>query len=446
MAMDSAAAQLGPETLATVQELGLKWSDKVRGEADIEERDRRTVEMAREKPGAISQMALFVTQDCNMRCPYCYGDGGGYGGRGSMSEETAFRAVDWLIGQAGDARELTLSFFGGEPLLNIQLIEKVVAYGREKAGASRKLEFAMTSNLSLLDDRILDFLVANKIGVMVSFDGPRHIQNRNRPLKNGRDSYETVVPKIRKLLAVLTDSHVRSTLAAGDDPEEVARELRALGFRRIYIEAASGCLITGSRAPSDCVGSGTCPREALTGFHRAVTSGFRQAVVRRDANQARPFASLGNLEKYFQSFLNIRDLARAITRQRRYFFCGRAMTMVAIAANGDIYPCHRFVGAQGFRMGNVYTGEFCRDGLLSSPVVENPECASCWARYLCGGNCQHDNATATGDPMRPDPYTCADRRSRIEYAIYAADCLDPQDCSWLAGLGLLRNRKCLVDF
>ena len=141
-----------------------------------------------------------------------------------MSEETAFRAVDWLIGQAGDARELTLSFFGGEPLLNFPLIEKVVAYGREKAGASRKLEFAMTSNLSLLDDRILDFLVANKIGVMVSFDGPRHIQNRNRPLKNGRDSYETVVPKIRKLLAVLTDSHVRSTLAAGEPPTVLATE------------------------------------------------------------------------------------------------------------------------------------------------------------------------------------------------------------------------------
>jgi uncharacterized protein len=122
------------------------------------------------------------------------------------------------------------------------------------------------------------------------------------------------------------------------------------------------------------------------------------------------------------------------------------MTMVGIAANGDIYPCHRFAGAEAFRMGNVHTGEFRRDEFLRSPLVENPECASCWARYMCGGYCQHDNAAASGDPLRPDPRFCADRRARIECAIHAADCLGDEDRRWLAELGVIEEQKCMLDF
>jgi len=445
-ARDGEAAELGPETLETITELGLRWSDKVRCEADLEERDRRTVAMAREKPVTVNQAALFVAQECNMRCPYCYGDGGGYGGGGAMSEGTAFRAVDWLIEQAGDSKEVWISFFGGEPLLNFALMEKVVAYARERVGASKKLEFGVTTNLSLLDDRILDFLVANKMKVLASFDGPRHIQNRNRPLKNGQDSYDAVAPKLRKLLAALPDAIGRSTLAAGDDPWEVLRELLALGFRQVLVEAPSGCLIAGGGAASGCGGPEPGPHEALIDFHRDIASRFRQAVARHDADEVRALSRLRNVETHFRSFLGGNDLLRALTKRRRYFFCGRAMTMVAIAANGDIYPCHRFVGAQAFRMGNVHTGEFCRDEFLRSPLVENPECASCWARYLCGGNCQHDNAAATGDPLRPDPRSCADRRARIECAIHAIDCLSGQNRCWLAELGIMEEQKCTVDF
>jgi uncharacterized protein len=439
------AAELGPETIEAIKALGLRWSAKVRGEVDIQGRDHRTVAAAREKPAAINTAALFVTQDCNMRCPYCYGDGGGYGGSGAMSEGTAFRAVDWLLGQAGDSKEVWISFFGGEPLLNFELIEKVVAYAREKAGASRKLEFAMTTNLSLLDDRILDFLVANKVTVLASFDGPPHIQNRNRPLKNGQDSYGTVAPKVRKLLAALPDSSGRSTLVAGDDPGEVARELAALGFQNIHIECASGCLLTGSHAASGGrpeVG----PHEALIALLYDRVARFRQAVARRDAEEVRALARLRNLENYMGSFLGARDLLHSLARGRRYFFCGRAMAMVGVAANGDIYPCHRFVGTPEYRMGNVHTGEFRRDEFLRSPLVENPECASCWARYICGGNCQHDNAAATGDPLRPDPNACADRRARIEYAIHAVGCLGDEDRRWLAELGVIEERKCMLDF
>ncbi len=445
-ARDGESAELGPDTLETIQELGLRWSDKVRCEADIAERDRRTVAMAGEKPGAINHAAFFVTQDCNMRCTYCYGDGGAYGGSGPMSEETALRAVDWLIGQAGDAKYIGISFFGGEPLLNLALIEKVVPYARAKVGASRELEFSMTSNLSLLNDCILDFVVANKIKVLASFDGPRHIQNRNRPLKNGQDSYDAVAPKVRKLLAALPDTSGRSTLVAGDDPSEVARELQALGFRQIHIEAALGCLISGSRPAAAGGGTELGPHEALIDLHRDTASRFRQAVARRDADEVRALSCLRNVETNFRWFVDGNDLLQALTNRRRYFFCGRAMTMVAIAANGDIYPCHRFVGAPGFRMGNVHTGEFCRDEFLCSPLVENPECASCWALYLCGGNCQHDNAAATGDPLRPDPHACKDRRARIECAIHAADCLGDEDRRWLAELGVIEEQKCMLDF
>lgn len=443
--VNGGAAEPGPETIQAIDELGLRWSDKVRCMADLVEKDRLAGALAREKPAALSQVSLFVTQDCNMRCPYCYGDGGGYGDSGPMSAETAFRAVDWLIGRAGDGETVRVSFFGGEPLLNFALIEKIVVYTRQKAGASRKIEFAVTTNLSLLDDGILDFLADNKINVLASFDGPRHIQNRNRPLKNGRDSYDAVMPKVRKLLSVLPDSGGRATLAAGDDPREVARELLSLGFRNVQIQPASGCLITGSRAASGCDGAETCPQEILAGLYRDMASRFRQAVARRDADEARALARISNVARYFPSLLGEKDLVRAVTRRRRYFFCDRAITLVAIAVNGDIYPCHRFVGAPAFRMGNVHTGEFSQDRFLRSPVVESPECGSCWARYLCGGHCQHDNVAATGDPLRADPRSCADMRARIEYAIHAVDCLQSQDLSWLAESGIMTDVKCQVD-
>ncbi len=443
---DDAGAELGLETLEIIKELGLRWSDKVRCEADIQERDRLAAVAAREKPDAIRHVLLFVTQECNMRCPYCYGDGGRYGAGGAMSDETAFRAVDWLTGEAGDSRELYISFFGGEPLLNFALIEKVVPYARERVSPSSKLVFALTTNLTLLDDRILDFLVANQVKVVVSFDGPPHIQNRNRPLKNGRNSYDTVVPKVRKLLAALPDSTARSTLLAGDDPREVAHELQALGFRQMIIEAASGCLITGRRAPSIGGGTEPDPHESLADLYRDTASRLRQAVARRDADEVRALASLRNTETHFRLFLSGTDLLQALTNRRRYFFCARALIMVAVAANGDIYPCHRFVGAQAFRLGNVYTGEFCRDEFLHSPIVENPECTSCWARYLCGGNCQHDNTAATGDLLRPDPRSCADRRARMESAMHAVDGLAAQDRCWLADLGIIEEQKCTLDF
>ncbi len=445
-ARDVDLADLAPETIRAINELGLRWSDKVRGITDIVERDQRAVAMAREKPLPINHATLFVTQDCNMRCPYCYADGGGYGGGGSMSEETALRAVDWLLKQAGDSKHIGVSFFGGEPLLNFALVENVVAHVRRKAGDSRDLEFGMTTNASLLDDRTLDFLAANKFKICASVDGPRHIQNRNRPLKNGQDSYDTVAPKVRKLLSALPDSICRATFGGDCDPLEIADELRALGSRQVHLQWASGSLITANRPAPGCGGMKAHSHDALIELYRSTVLRFRRAVAEHDMAEARAAASLSNLTRYMYKFLGGNDLLRAVGKFRRYFFCGRAMIMVAVAANGDIYPCHRFVGAPGYRMGNVHTGEFQREKFLRSPVVENPECAACWARYLCGGNCHHDNATATGDPMRPDPRSCADIRARIEYAIHAVDCLSSDDLRWLAELGVLENMECRVDW
>ena len=224
----------------------------------------------------------------------------------------------------------------------------------------------------------------------------------------------------------------------------MARELKAPGFGHIYIEAACGCLITGNRLASAGGIPKLGPHEALTAFYYDTVSRFRQAVATRDTDEVRTLSGVRNLAGYFGVFLKTKVRFRPLTNLRRYFFCWRAMSMVAVAANGDIYPCHRFVGAPGFRMGNVHTGEFSREEFLRSPVVENPECTSCWARYMCGGGCQHDNA-ATGDPMRPDPRGCADRRACIEYAIHAVDGLSDADRAWVAEFGINEEQKCTVD-
>jgi uncharacterized protein len=437
---EGAASEVGPEARAVIGDLALDWSESVRSVADLAERDRKAVARVREHPPPITRVELLVTQECTMACPYCYGVGGGYGSGGMMSEATAMAAINWLLERAGPSEEVAISCFGGEPLLNFPLIREVVPTFRERTRGRGKSTVSITTNLTLLDQRILDFFVANDVDVVVSCDGPPEIQNRNRPLKSGGDSYASVAPKIRMLLAARPRSLARATLAPGDDPVLVAAELRSLGFTRLQIEPASGRLLDPSES-----GAQVRQPDPLAEARLSEARSFRDALRRRDAARVRELADSRDVRLGLELFLDDSDLYRKVTRPRRLFFCARALTMAAVAVNGDLYPCHRFVGAPGFRMGNVHGGEPNRGDFLRSPIVETEVCRSCWARYACGGNCQFESAAASGDPMRPDPASCQARKARLEGAIHAVAGIDSECRSWLAWLGVVPERRCVLD-
>ncbi|MEY2632500.1 MAG: hypothetical protein RIR00_1154, partial [Pseudomonadota bacterium] len=192
------------------------------------------------KPVPVRTVALLITQKCNFRCTYCYGDGGSYGGGGLMKKDTAFRTIDWLIGQSGDEPKLTVTFFGGEPLLNFKLLKEVVAYARsEGAKVGKTFGFTVTTNGSLLTDEVLAYFKENDVAPVVSMDGPKEINDAQRPDTKGKGTYEQIVPRVRKMLQIFPETSVRATLVGDTEPALVEQSLRDIGFKRVNISGAS---------------------------------------------------------------------------------------------------------------------------------------------------------------------------------------------------------------
>jgi len=177
----------------------------------------------------IRNIALFITQNCNLGCTYCYGDEGNYGSSGHMDLDTAKKSVDWLIEQSGDVKKLGIAFFGGEPFLNFKLMRQVVFYAKKMADvADKKFEFSVTTNATLLSENRIKFLEEHGISPLVSFDGSKAIQDSQRPFKGGRGSFDVIVPKIAKLLQTFPNATARATLNGNNSPDEVKVVLREI--------------------------------------------------------------------------------------------------------------------------------------------------------------------------------------------------------------------------
>ena len=202
----------------------------------------------------VATATIFVTQQCNHDCIYCYGGGGEYGDPGIMEDEIGLKTLDWLWAQRGDLKSLAVSFSGGEPLLNFELIRRMVdhAHQLETQGDAR-FKFTVATNAALLNDRVLDFMETHDIYALIGFDGPREIQDRNRPLRNGRSSYGTVLPRIQKLIANMPERvTLRASIWQKGDIPRVVNEMRKLGPRIFQTPIASpgGHLGEGAREPT----------------------------------------------------------------------------------------------------------------------------------------------------------------------------------------------------
>ncbi|NLI33358.1 MAG: SPASM domain-containing protein [Deltaproteobacteria bacterium] len=363
------------------------------------------------KRWGIRHLELMVTHACNMACRYCYGSVGPdqwegasclYGATtGGMSFDVAQSGIDFLFEASGPQKELSVVFFGGEPLLELSLIEKIVPYVRRKEEETGKnVDLSLSTNGLLLTDAVVKFLVANKIGCQVSIDGPPELHDANRRLQNGKGSYERILPGIRRLIAARPGRvPARVTVSRGSvDLPRVIDHLLRLGFGSIHIEPVIGVAEDMRITPEDV-----------------------EAIKRRNEGLAVFLVSEVRKGRYF-NYSNLVKFIRQtrVVRERLAHYCGAGRTYFALSQDGDFYPCHRFVGMEAYRMGDPIRGidETLRRTILDLTVERRPTCKECWARYLCGGGCWKHAVDIHGGLDRPDSQlSCEIIRHQIECAM-----------------------------
>lgn len=353
------------------------------------------------EPKGLKALCLHVAHDCNLRCDYCFAAKGDYhSGRSLMPGEVAVKAVEFLI-RNSERHELEIDFFGGEPLLNFETVRRAVSYGRElERSSGKKLHFTVTTNGTLLNDEIIEYLNENIDNVVISIDGRQEVHDAIRYFANGKGSYERILPLTRKLVEGRgsKEYYIRGTYTANNlDFTNDVMHLADLGFQEISIEPAVGQ-----------IGAAAITREHLPRILEEYETLARKYLERLAAGK--PF-------RFYHFNLN---LYGGPCIYKRITACGAGVEYLAVSPQGDLYPCHQFVGEPGFLMGNL------EDGIINLELLERfkrsnifskEACRGCWAKYFCSGGCHANSYFTTGDIGRPDELTCAMQRKRIECAI-----------------------------
>ena len=387
-------------------------------------------------PPVIHHMILFITQKCNFRCVYCFGGDGSYGSEEVMDRKTAQRAVDWLVEQVGGAAKLNISFFGGEPLLNWDMLKHVVGYAGKRASAAGKtVQFGLSTNASLLDDGKINFLVEHRVGVAVGFDGLKELQDTQRPFRNGKGSYDATIPRIRRLLEAIPEASGRAMLTGQADPAMVEKSLYNAGFSRVAVDVSSPSLFH-SRKPSE---------ELKQRFSRLLELGKSRtdqllgSIKKRDTETVRKIWGADHVfaGKFLDAF---------VYNRKRYYPCPAGRTQVAVSCSGDVFPCFAFVGTKDYRIGSVFEGELDRDLYLASPLGSVEMCSACFAKYLCGGGCRYDHVAVSGSLFEPNGLRCDFIRGSVEALASLCSQLSPEDKGYLVKEGIIRGIPPVFDF
>jgi len=351
----------------------------------------------------ISDLALFVTDRCNLRCTYCYVTGVENDRQlKNMDLRTAERAMDFFLENSGQRKNGKVLFFGGEPLLNLPLIKHVVEYARPRwEAAGKSLIFTLDTNGVLLTPPTIDYINGNDIVTAISLDGPKEVNDRARVFADGRGSYDNVVDRAREFIASREgDVWGRATLTSDNIRfMDNVRHLMEIGFKRVVVDSDSG------------VGG-----EWTESQKQTLKEEFDQAArYYMEKLRAGQYFFLGNLTTIMES------IGRNIKRR---YHCGAAREFIAVATDGTIYPCQRLAGMPEFAMGDVFDGmdDTWRRRITGRPVESREPCSRCWARYLCGGGCYYRSYQATGDVFRPDRSWCDLTRHVLRLAMGCYAC------------------------
>jgi uncharacterized protein len=345
----------------------------------------------------LQTIVLNVTNQCNLSCQYCYEFGEDKvatpeGKPKFMAWETAKSSVDYLFAESQGRKSVHITFFGGETLMNFPLLKQVVAYARARAQELKvNIDFSLTTNATLLSPSIIEYLAENAIGVTVSMDGPKEMQDKFRVFSNGRGSYDIIKPKVQNLLAKHRTRPIaaRVTMTSGAmDVKKIYQHLKhELGFYEVGFAPVT-----------------TSPDRLYSINEPGMDSVLEQFSALAD--EYLEFALRGE----HHGFSNVSDtLSELHQGVNKSLPCGAGLGMVGVGPSGDIAPCHRFVDSDQHVLGNVTTGidkEKQSDFLTRGNIDTKYDCHECWARPLCAGGCHHEAFVRYGDTGHANLHYC----------------------------------------
>lgn len=357
-----------------------------------------------DKESYIKALCLNIIHDCNLRCKYCFADEGEYhGARKVMSAEVGKKAIDFVIEKSGPRKNIEVDLFGGEPLMAFDAIKEIVEYAKIQEKLHKKLiRFTMTTNATLLNDEIMKYMDENMGNIVLSIDGRKSVNDKVRTRIDGSGSYDRILPNIQKMVSMRDKSkayYVRGTFTRENtDFYEDVKHMADLGFKEISIEPV------------------VLPNEHELSLREEDLPVIFEQYDKLYADMLQRHKD-GTEFKFYH--FNI-DLQGGPCVYKRISGCGAGHEYVAITPDGDIYPCHQFVGNEDFLIGDIYNGinnEKMVQEFKTAHVYNKPKCNDCWAKFYCSGGCQANNFNFNGDMHIPYEIGCQMQKKRIECAI-----------------------------
>lgn len=361
------------------------------------------IEQFKERPTVVKALCLHIAHDCNLACQYCFAEEGEYHGRRAlMSFEVGKKALDFLIANSGSRRNLEVDFFGGEPLMNWQVVKDLVAYGREQEKLHNKnFRFTLTTNGVLVNDEIMEFANKEMGNVVMSIDGRKEVHDKMRPFRKGAGSYDLVVPKFQKWADSRNQDkyYARGTFTHfNTDFSKDVLHLADLGFEQISVEP----VVAPPEAPY------ALTKEDLPKICEEYDALAREMIQRKKEGRG------------FNFFHFMIDLTGGPCVYKRLSGCGSGTEYLAVTPWGDLYPCHQFVGDEKFLLGNVEEGitkPYICSEFKNCNVYAKEACKKCFARFYCSGGCAANAYNFTGDINGVYEIGCELQRKRVECAI-----------------------------
>lgn len=352
----------------------------------------------------LKSLCLHICHDCNLRCKYCFAGTGDFGGeRLMMSAEVGKKAIDLLIEKSKHRRNLEVDFFGGEPLMNFDVVKEIVSYARSlESKYNKKFRFTITTNGVLINQDVIDYVNENMHNVVLSIDGRKETNDRMRYRVDGSGSYDTIMPKFKALVDARDGKnyYVRGTFTHNNlDFSRDVLHLADEGFKQISVEP----VVAGN-------GSG----------YEILESDLPQLFEEYE-KLALEYSKRSKTDDWFNFFHYMIDLNQGPCIAKRLTGCGAGHEYAAITPDGDIFPCHQFVGQDEFKIGNVFTGiknEEIRTRFKSCNVYTKEECKECWAKFYCSGGCAANAWQFNQDLNSAYHVGCELERKRVEAALW----------------------------
>lgn len=351
----------------------------------------------------VKALCLHIAHDCNLACQYCFAEEGEYHGRRAlMSFEVGKKAIDFLLLNSGNRKNLEIDFFGGEPLMNWEVVKQIVEYGRSKEKEYNKnFRFTMTTNGVLLNDEIMEYCNKEMSNVVLSLDGRKEVNDKMRPFRNGKGSYELIVPKFQKFakLRENKDYYIRGTFTRENmDFAKDVLEFADLGFKSMSIE----------------------PVVAQAEEYYAIRKEDIPQILEEYDNLAVEYIKRHKEGKGFNFFHFNIDLQQGPCVAKRLAGCGSGTEYLAVTPWGDFYPCHQFVGQDDYLLGNVDEGLLntkVRDEFKLCNVYAKDKCQDCFARFYCSGGCAANSYNFHGNITDAYDIGCEMEKKRVECSI-----------------------------